>query len=217
MLDPDDPDSPHLRGVQPTWGDLPYGCEILNSLWEADQSVEDTLEEVRSAGKRSKTNQLISLFGPEKLGFLDDNNCLAADGMWLSANFAAPDQRRLQNGSSIGVKDTLSSTEQALFGMRLFRLDWLPMLATLNLLATESIDTTETEARAQGFRSRVDHLSGYQRVNSVNSWKKKVQAHLDWMQHLDVSYVDSHGMLDLTGFGQRLHRGLQEQYPSDWP
>jgi hypothetical protein len=216
MLDPEDPDSPHLEGVQPTWGDLPYGCELLRSLWEADQPVEETLEEVRSAGKQNKTDQLISLFGPRKLGLLDANSSLTADGIWLAANYATPDQRRLQEDSTIGVKDTLSSTEQALFGMRLFRLDWLPMLATLHLLATESIETKETKTRAEDFRRRVSHLSGYQQVNSINSWKKKVQAHLDWMGHLDLSYVDSHGTFDLTRFGYQLHSGLQGQYPTDW-
>jgi hypothetical protein len=196
---------------------LPYGCEILNSLWNTNQPVEETLEDIRSTGKRNKTDQLISLFGPQKLALLDANTSLTADGIWLAANFAAPDQRRLQEGSVIGVKDTLSGTEQALFGMRLFRFDWLPMLATLNLLATESIETKETETRAEAFKRRVGHLSGYQRVNSINSWKKKVQAHLDWMQHLDLSYVDSHGTLDLTRFGHQLHNGLQDQYPEGWP
>jgi hypothetical protein len=42
MYDPEEPDSPHLSGAQPTWGDLPYACEVLHAHWEA--SEESTTE-----------------------------------------------------------------------------------------------------------------------------------------------------------------------------
>lgn len=124
---------------------------------------------------------------------------------------------RLDGELGVGIKDTLSPTEQALFGLLFFQRDWLPMLATINILATETVSTGETEARAQAFEQRVDHLEGYQSVNSINSWKKKVQAHLSWARHLDIAYKDAQNSLQLTGFGQRLHERLRRNYHPDWP
>lgn len=217
MYDPTATNSPHLSGAQPTWGDLPYICELLHKYWTVDNAPEEVTSRLISRGKENKIKQIRTLCSQEKLGLLHKDGSLSPTGIWIAQSFEEPSQQGLQDDLAIGTKDTLSSAEQALFGMILFDRDWLPMLATINLLATERVSTTETEARAQAFEQRISHLKGYQKVNSVNSWKKKAQAHFSWADSLDIAYEDAQASLQLTGFGHRLHKHLQDGYHPDWP
>ncbi|WEL18873.1 hypothetical protein SVXHr_2730 [Halorhabdus sp. SVX81] len=91
------------------------------------------------------------------------------------------------------------------------------MLATVNLLATTTVADTETDDRAEGFRDRIDHLDGYQNVNSINSWKKKAQAHLSWALYLGIADQTHHNELGLTDFGREVHERLLPDYHPEWP
>jgi hypothetical protein len=218
MYDPEAINSPHLSGAQPTWGDLPYACEILNAHWEAaDESPEEVSERLASEGHRNKVNQLMTLLGPEKLRLITERGTLSPQGMWLARDYEEADQQGLDGEPGLGAKRTLSQTEQSFFGQLLFERNWVPMLATVNLLATTTVADTETDARAEGFRDRIDHLEGYQNVESINSWKKKAQAHLSWALHLDLAYENSRRELELTGFGHQVHESVRPDYHPDWP
>lgn len=218
MYDPTASDSPHLSGAQPTWGDLPYACELLHAHWEATgESKQKTTDQLASGGERNKVNQLMTLLGPEKLCLLSEHESLTPQAMWLARNFEPANQQGLDGQPGLGAKETLSPTEQAVFGQLLFERNWVPMLATVNLLATTTVADTETDDRAEGFRNRVAHLDGYRNVESINSWKKKAQAHLAWTLHLNIAYEASHGELELTGFGQQVHENVHPDYHPDWP
>lgn len=219
MYDPEAPNSPHLSGAQPVWGDLPYLCEVLNEHWEAsDESTTEVTDRLISESNRqNKINQSMTLLGAEKLRLLTEQGNLNPQGMWLARNFEPADQQGLDGESGLGTKKSLSQTEQAVFGELLFERDWLPMLATVNLLATTTVADTETTARAENFRDRVNHLDGYDSVESVNSWKKKAQAHLAWASHLDIAYESDRDELKLTGYGQKVHESVRPDYHPEWP
>lgn len=218
VYDPRASDSPHLSGVQPTWRDLPYACEILVAHWDAkEQSKEEVTERLASEGEQNKVTQLMTLLGPGKLRLLTEDGALSPQGMWLIRDFEQADQKGLDGEPGLGTKEMLSQTEEAVLGQLLFERDWLPMLATINLLATTTVADTETDERAEGFRNRIDHLDGYRNVEKINSWKKKAQTHLTWALHLGIAYENKHDELDLTSFGQKLHEQLRSDYHSDWP
>jgi hypothetical protein len=116
----------------------------------------------------------------------------------------------------IGTKHDLAPAEQAVLKAVLFEQDWLPMLATVNQIAIESVSEKETDARAEGFQDRVEHLDKYQSVNKLNSWKKKAQTHYHWVQELDIATVGD-GQIQLTEDGRTLHQQLTRHYHPDWP
>ena len=215
MHDPTVPDSPHLEGAQPTWGDLPYACELVHELWDGDGTPTEIVERLRATSEANKTNQLLTLLN--KLDVRNEDGSLSHTGLFLATHYDSPSQQGLDGGPGLGAKQALSETEQGVFQTMLFERNWLPMVATVNLLATGDIDVTETKERATGFQQRVEHLDGYQNVNSVNSWKKKVQAHLDWAEFLDIAYESTQNRLALTGFGQQLHEQSEDDYHPDWP
>jgi hypothetical protein len=178
----------------------------------------DAFYDTLSEGKQqNKINQLMTLLGAEKLRLLTKQGVLSPQGMWLARNFEPANQQGLDGEPGLGAKESLSQTEQAVFGQLLFERDWLPMLATVNLLATTTVADTETNARAEGFRDRINHLNGYRNVESINSWKKKAQAHLSWALHLDLAYETSRGELKLTGYGQQVHERIRPDYHPEWP
>jgi hypothetical protein len=217
MYDPEASDSPHLSGAQPTWGDLPYACQMLTNYWKSDgKSKEEITQRLKSDGEESKVGQLLTLLGEEKLGLIRNDGSLSPNGIWIADNFEPPSQQGINTTPGIGTKEVLSATEQSLLRMLLFDRNWLPMLATINMLAEEDISSKETKERAEEFSQRVGHLDGYQNVNSINSWKKKVQAHLAWAMHLDFAY-ETHNSLKITGFGQQVHESVESNYHPDWP
>lgn len=218
MYDPTASDSPHLSGAQPTWGDLTYACELLNAHWDAtEESKEEVSVRLASEGERNKVNQLMTLLGPEKLRLLTEDRTLSLQGLWLTRHFEPANQQGIDGQPGLGAKETLSSTEQTVFGQLLFERNWVPMLATVNLLATTTVADTETDDRAEGFRDRTNHLDGYQNVKSINSWKKKAQAHLSWVLHLGLADQTRHSELDLTDFGRQVHERVRPDYHPEWP
>ncbi|WP_302081061.1 hypothetical protein [Salinibaculum rarum] len=218
MYDPTASDSPHLSGAQPTWGDLPYACELVKAHWDrSGETEEDIIEQVAIDAEQTKPSQIRTFLGSNKLGLLGEDGSLRPQGMWLARNFESPSQQGLDGEPNVGAKETLSPVEQSLFGSLLFERNWVPMLATVNLLATEPVADTETEVRAEKFQMRIEHLDGYRNVDSINAWKKKVQAHLAWALHLDLAYETSHNELNTTGFGQQVHENLQTLYHPEWP
>jgi hypothetical protein len=170
-----------------------------------------------SEGEKNKVNQLMTLLGPKKLRLLTEQGSLSPQGMWLVRNFEPTNQQGLDGQPRVGVKEMLSPTEQALFGQLLFERNWVPMLATINLLATTTVADTETDDRAEEFRDRVHHLDGYRNVKSINSWKKKAQVHLSWALRIEIAYKTRLGELDLTGFGQQIHEQVRSDYHPEWP
>jgi len=218
MYDPTTSDSPHLSGAQPTWEDLPYACEILNAHREtSEESREKVSARLASEGEQNKVNQLMTLLGPEKLRLINDHRALSLQGLWLTQHFEPASQQGIDGQPGLGAKETLSPTEQAVFGQLLFERNWVPMLATVNLLATTAVADTETDNRAEEFKSRINHLDGYQNVKSINSWKKKAQAHLSWALHLGLADQTRHGKLDLTDFGRQVHKHVRMDYHPEWP
>lgn len=218
MHDPTISDSPHLAGAQPTWGDLPYACEILNAHEEAtNDSKSEVSARLASEGEQNKVNQLMTLLGPDKLRLLTEDRTLSLQGLWLTRHFEPANQQGLDGQPGLGAKENLSPTEQAVFGQLLFERNWLPMLATVNLLATATVADTETTDRAEKFKDRVEHLDGYKNVNSINSWKKKAQTHLSWALHLGLAYQNPRDEIELTGFGRQVHERLRQDYHPNWP
>lgn len=219
MYDPTASDSPHLSGIQPDWRDLPHLCEIVHIFWQFHDENEDEIhDQLISKGTPNKVKHQLRFLSEDKLGLVDDDGNLTPDGIWLANQFSRPTQQRLtlSEGVSIGAKKELNEIEQSLLQSILFRKDWLPMLATINQLLTESISVKETDTRATEFRKRVNHLSGYSNVSSINSWKKKAQAHFTWAEALGLA-IESDGMYEATGFAHSVNDRLRHHYHPNWP
>ncbi len=170
--DPKASDSPHIGGVQPTWGDLAYACELIKPYHQMpDRPAADIKSELADRGKETKVDQQHRFL--ELLGILDAEEGLLPSGIWLAEHFETPNQTTLSSGIQLDVKLSLSPEEQGIWKTVLFEQNWLPMIAIINQLATTRTEATETESRAEAFRDRVEHLDSYQPVNSINSWRKK--------------------------------------------
>jgi len=211
-------DSPHLAGIQPDWRDLPHLCEVIHVFWKSrDKTEAEIREQLLSQGTPNKVKNQIRLLSEDKLDLVEEGS-LTPDGIWLANRFSNPTQQRLttEDSVSIGAKEQLNEAEQSLLQSILFRKDWLPMLATINQLLTNSTSIKETDTRATEFRKRVDHLSGYSNVNSINSWKKKTQAHFTWAKYLGLATI-SDGMYQPTPLTRDIDDSLRQHYHPDWP
>lgn len=217
MYDPASPDSPHIGGAQPTWGNLPFAIELVHAYWQNPDDDPETVEDDLLQNTTQTTLGQVRNF-LTKADVVDDDHRLLPNGIWLAEVYEEPDQTTLGDSDTvqIGTKHDLTPAEQAVFKAVLFEKDWLPMLATVNQLATESVSEKETDARAEGFQVRVEHLDKYQSVNKLNSWKKKAQTHYHWVQELDIAMVRD-GQIQLTEDGRTLHRQLIRHYHPDWP
>lgn len=217
MYDPSKPDTPHLGGAQPTWGDLSIACELIYAYWQNSDKEPSTVDERLLQHTTQNTLGQVRNF-LTKIDMMDDNHRILPNGIWLAENFDDPDQTTITDTDlvPIGTKQKLSSTEQVIFKTILFEKDWTPMLATINQLATEEVSVKETDERAQGFQSRVNHLEKYQPVNKLNAWKKKAQAHYQWVEELDLAATHN-DYLQLTDEGEDLHNQLTRYYHDDWP
>jgi hypothetical protein len=216
MYDPKASDTPHLRGVQPTWEDLAYATELIFALWERSGDYDRAIEVFSGVDTENKIEDQLGFL--RKLSIIDGNDRLLPNGLWIAEQFDSGDQQSLvTTGPTVGAKETLTDGEQAVFKTLLFERNWLPMVATVNLVGSASFGDSETDQRAEAFQKRIDHLDKYQSVSSVNSWKKKVQAHLGWTADLGLVYVDEHGTYSLTGDGEELHNILADVYHPEWP
>jgi hypothetical protein len=217
--DPDVPDSPHLSGGQPSWSDLPYLCEMLQ--WFHQQETKDPVDVHESildaTQSRDKVGQLFTF--ATKAGILDDGYQLMPAGLIIAEAFTEAKQASFDYSASrppLGPKENLSTQEQLVYKTLLFDRDWLPMVAAVNQIATTSVPDADTdEDRAAAFEDRVDHLEGYQDVDSVSSWDHKAKLHFEWLEHLEI--VESDGRkFTLTSIGSTIHDRLSSYYPSDW-
>jgi len=218
MYDPTAPDSPHLGGIQPDWRDLPHLCEVIHIFWQFNDETEDEIRErLLSKGTPNKIKHQLRFLSEDKLGLVEEGS-LTPDAVWLANRFSRPTQQRLTagEGAAIGAKEKLNESEQSLLQSILFRKDWLPMLATINQLLTESTSTKETDTRATEFRKRVEHLSGYAGVNSINSWKKKAQAHFTWAEYLGLA-MESSGVYEPTALARDVDNSFRQYYHPNWP
>lgn len=209
-------ESPHLGGIQPTWRDLPYACELVYAIHKLDtDSFEDiTTEFVENNGK-SKTEQTLNFLG--KLGIIGDDGVLLPNGVFLADAYTPAEQETLGREIQPGVKSCLSTSEQAFWKTLLFERDWLPMLATVNIVATREVSTSETESRAKEFKKRLNHLNEYQDYESINTWKKKAQTHFGWLEYIGLAESNERDQYTLTEGGWDLHNHVHEQYHPDWP
>jgi hypothetical protein len=218
MHDPTATDTPHLSGIQPDWRDLPHLCEVIHAFWQFRNETEDEIRErLLSKGTPNKIKDQLRLLSPDKLGIIN-NGELTPDAIWLANRFSCPTQQRLTAGEgvSLGAKEQLNESEQSLLQSILFREDWLPMLATINQIHTESPSIKETDARATDFRKRIEHLDGYAAVSSINSWKKKTQAHFKWAEYIGLAIV-SDGAYEPTPLARDVDASLRQHYHPDWP
>lgn len=217
MYDPDAPDSPHLGGAQPTWGDLPFASELVHAYWQNPDADSETVEERLLQNTTQTTLGQVRNF-LTKVDVIDSNRRLLPNGVWLAEVFDEPGQTTLGDADplQIGAKHKLAPAEKAVFKTVLFEKDWLPMLATVNQLATESVSEKETADRAESFQNRVEHLDKYQSVNKLNSWKKKAQTHYHWARKLDIATIKD-GQIQLTEDGHTLHKQLTCHYHPQWP
>lgn len=214
--DPTTPTSPHLGGIQPTWRDLPLACELIQALYRADKPPSVIHNRFASKAGENKLDQLANFL--TKVGLLFDNDRVAPTGVSLAELYVTPSQSTFSETLDPGVKGDLAPREQAFWKAILFERNWTPMLATVNLLATHPVTATETESRAEAFRNRVDHLDKYQNYSSINTWKKKAQAHFEWCVHVGLaSHAAGRDQLTLTDAGTALHERLQLTYHPDWP
>jgi len=218
MYDPTATDSPHLGGIQPDWRDLPHLCEIVYFFYQFHNETEDEIRErLLSKGTPNKIKNQLRFLSSDKLGIIDEGG-LTPDAIWLANRFSRPTQQRLTAGEkvSLGAKEQLNKSEQSLLQTMIFREDWLPMLATINQLHTESPSAKETDTRATEFRKRVDHLDGYAAVSSINSWKKKAQAHFRWAEYIGLA-TNSGGVYEPTALARDVDARLRKHYHPDWP
>ena len=218
MHDPTATDTPHLSGIQPDWRDLPHLCEVIHAFWQFRNETEGEIRErLLSKGTPNKIKDQLRLLSPDKLDIINKGE-LTPDAIWLANRFSCPAQQRLTAGEgvSLGAKEQLNESEQSLLQSILFREDWLPMLATVNQIHTESPSIKETDARATDFRKRIEHLDGYVAVNSINSWKKKTQAHFKWAEYIGLATV-SDGAYEPTPLGRDVDASLRQHYHPDWP
>lgn len=217
MYDPETPDSPHIGGAQPTWGDLPFASELVHAYWQNTDTGPETVEErLLESTTQTTLGQVCNFL--TKADIIDGDHRLLPNGVWLAEVFDKPSQTTLGDTDSvqIGTKQDLAPAERAVFKAVLFEKDWLPMLATVNQLATEPVSDKETDDRAKDFKDRVEHLNKYRSVNKLNSWKKKAQTHYHWARELDIATIKD-GQIRLTEEGRAVHRHLTDRYHPDWP
>lgn len=215
MFDPTAPDSPHLEGIQPTWRDLGFVCEVLNVVWERRSYSWNEIEsKLHGRAGESKIQNTVSFL--KKLDLLDSEYRIHINGIWLANNFEPAPQSTISQGIQLGSKEILSDTERTIFRQLLFQYDTLPMLATIDLVSSETVSDKETEDRAVRYQERVEHLDKYDGGWSTGTWKKKAQAHFEWAKQLDLARVDQKEELELTQMGEVLDQSLSHLYHPDW-
>lgn len=221
MYDPNEPDVPHLGNDQPSWGDLPFASEIVKQHWDrSDETYDQVREKIKQAneGEESKINDVYNLLAKENLGVFDDETGLTEVGVALAQNYERSKQQKLDTDTKddavLGTKDQLGEAERAVYRDLLFERDWLPMVATLDLIEQETPSTGETAERAKRFRFRVEHLEEYESVNSNDAWKKKLQAHVKISKHLEL-VTEQADSLTLTDTGEEAYARFSVRYAGE--
>lgn len=213
---PSAPDSPHLGGIQPTWRDLPFACDLVDALYDNQgREYQQIRDDFIEASGQSKVDQMKNFLG--KVAIIDADNELLPNGVFLAEVYSPASQEALIDTKQPAIKDSLAPAEQTFWRTVLFDRDWIPMLATVNIVATRDVSTQETESRAEAFRQRCKHLEKYQSFESINTWKKKTQTHFAWLEQIGLAQSGERDRFDLTDAGERLHERSQTLYHPDWP
>lgn len=215
-IDPSAPDSPHIKGPQPLHSDLPFACEILTLRAERPQVPWREIREVLlEAASKHKVGEVSSIL--RKLGCLcgpDDN--LTGSGATIAGVFRRPESNS-DTVPPIDTKESLTSTEQALFQSLLLEYDLVPMLAVLHQVETESVSCGNSSKRASGFIRRVQHLENYEPTWTENTKQTKSEVHFDWAEHIDwIVPAGNSDRYELTSRGRQLRKRLSHLQPEDW-
>ena len=149
----------------------------------------------------------------ELLDVLDGGE-LTERGRWLTEAYE-PALQQSHSGAKLGVglKDSLSCTEQVLLWMVLFHEHRLPMLAVLHQLTAETVPTTQDPAAAQRFGERIGHL--YPDVDSDSSWVPRAKVHYKWLVHVGLAKVRSNSYV-LTAIGDSVFEQVGVECPDQW-
>ncbi|WP_256391497.1 hypothetical protein [Natronoarchaeum rubrum] len=201
----------NLETVQPDWDDLPLACELLE-LRRREQNVDLRTSSFNGGVVGSRKVQHVTRL-LELLDLLDEGE-LTERGQWLTEVYE-PALQQSHSGAKlgIGVKDSLSCTEQLLLWMVIFYEHRLPMLAVLHQLSAETVPTTQDSRAAQRFGERIGHL--YPDVNSDSSWVPRAKVHYKWLVHLDLAKIRSSSYV-LTAIGDSVFEQVESECPDQW-
>jgi hypothetical protein len=149
-----------------------------------------------------------------KLLDLLDEGELTERGRWLTEAYE-PALQQSHSGAKlgVGVKGSLSCTEQVLLWMVIFHEHRLPVLGVLHQLTVETVPTTQDSSAAQRFGERIDHL--YPDVDSESSWVPRAKVHYKWLVHLDLAKIRSKSYV-LTAIGDSVFKQVEAQCPDQW-
>ncbi|WP_281194160.1 hypothetical protein [Halorubrum sp. F4] len=201
----------YLETIQPDWDDLPLACELLE-LQRREST--DRLREValsRGSVNGVKIQHVLNLL--DKLSFL--NNGELTDRGRVLADSYGRSIRTLQPGTkfTIGLKSSLSDTEQLLLWMVIYQEHTLPMKATLHQVSTERVTTAQDLATAKGLRDRIGHL--YPTVNSDQSWIPRAKVHYLWLKNLGLARIQA-GKYVLSPAGEGVFERVRGECPDEW-
>lgn len=215
-IDPSAPDSPHIKGPQPLHSDLPFACEVLALRAERPQEpwqeIRDMLLDVASKNKVEEVSSIL-----RKLGCLGDpDNNLTGPGATIAGVFRRPDSNT-DSVPPIDTKESLTSTEQALFQSLLLEHNLIPMLAVLNQVETESVSCGNSSDRTSGFITRVQHLENYDSTWKENTKQTKTEVHFEWAEHIGWIVPAGKGdHYELTVTGRQVRKQLDRFQLEDW-
>lgn len=201
----------HLETVQPDWDDLPLACELLELRRREPNADLRTLAFNRGVVGSRKVQHVTRLL--ELLDLLDEGELTERGRSLTEAYEPALQQSHSGAKLGIGVKDSLSCTEQALLWMVIFYEHCLPMLAVLHQLTVETVPTTQDTPAAQRFGERIDHL--YPDVDSDSSWVPRAKVHYKWLVHLELAKIRSSSYV-LTEIGNGVFEQVEAEYPDQW-
>lgn len=203
--------SRYLETIQPDWDDLPLACELLElQRRESTDSLRD-LALTRGNVNRVKIQHNLNLLN--KLSFLEDGE-LTERGRILASSYEKSEQTIQPDAEfTIGLKSSLSDTEQFLLWMVIYHEHSLPMKATLHQLSTERVTTAQDLSTAQGLRDRIGHL--YPTVNSDHSWIPRAKVHYLWLKNLGLARTQA-GKYVPSSSGEGVFEMIREECPGEW-
>lgn len=201
----------YLGTVQPDWDDLPLACELLELRQRVPSGDLRVLALKRGTVGSKKTQHVIRLL--KVLDLLNENE-LTDRGRWLAEAYEPSVQRSQPSAKlGIGVKTSLSSTEQMLLWIVIYYEHYLPMLAALHQLSVEKVPVTQDSRAAQLFADRIDHL--YPDVDSDRSWVPRAKVHYKWLVHLGLAKVRPNRYV-LTTVGKEVFEQVETDCPDEW-
>lgn len=201
----------HLGTVQPDWDDLPLACELLELQRREPNADLRTLALNRSVVGSRKVQHVTRLL--ELLDLLDEGELTERDQLLTEVYEPALQQSHSGAKLGVGVKDSLSCTEQTLLWMVIFYEHRLPMLAVLHQLTFETVPITQDTPAAQRLGERIDHL--YPDVDSDSSWVPRAKVHYKWLVHLDLAKIRSSSYV-LTEIGDGVFEQVEAECPDQW-